>query len=328
MSSYDTTLLLQAQHWLQMGLGVALGTVVQTWGSSPRPVGSMIVIGSHGLSMGSVSGGCIEESLLEYAQSCMANGDDQPRALTYGISLEDAQRRGLPCGGQLHVLLEPCLQLPNVSQLLDSLDQGKRILRRVHTAHAGWHCEEASSNAPSVRWDGQTMQHCLGLNWRLILVGANSIAAYVAQMASMCGFAVQVCDPRSDCDTQLLPASIALVKDMPDDFIKSIEPDGCTAIITLSHDPKVDDLALLEALSSHAFFTGALGSQRSQHARHERFVTHFNITAQQLQRLHGPVGLPIGSKSPPEIAVSIMAQLLQYKNALSGPSTASACAQT
>lgn len=286
----------------------------------------MIVIGSHGLSMGSVSGGCVEESLLEYAQTCMANAEDQPRALTYGISQEDAQRRGLPCGGQLHILLEPRLNLSEVSQLLDGLGQGKRVLRHVHTGNAGWQCQAAPSSAAPVRWDGQTLQHCLGLNWRLVLVGANAIAAYVAQMATMCGFAVQVCDPRCDCDTQLLPASIAVNKNMPDDFIKSIEPDGCTAIITLSHDPKVDDLALLEALSHPAFFIGALGSQRSQHARHERFAAHFDITAQQLQRLHGPVGLPIGSKSPPEIAVSIVAQLLQHKNALSGPSTTSSCA--
>lgn len=161
---------------------------------------------------------------------------------------------------------------------------------------------------------------------RLVLVGANAIAAYVAQMASMCGFAVQVCDPRRDCDTQLLPASIAVIKEMPDDFIRSIAPDGCTAIITLSHDPKVDDLALLEAITHPAFFIGALGSKRSQHARHERFVAHFDINAQQLQRLHGPVGLPIGSKSPPEIAISIVAQLLQHKNALPGHSAASSCA--
>lgn len=319
MESVDVRVLRMARDWVAEGQAVLLVTVVRTWGSSPRPVGSMMVLRGDGRCVGSVSGGCIEDDLIHRytgadAAQALRRGDGRtPLLVRYGVSAEEAHRFGLPCGGTLELLLEFNPALRVLEALVQQLEAGHLVQRTVD-CHSGAVTLAHSHIPQALQCDGQQLSHTLGPQYRLLLIGAGALAEYVATMALFNDFAVTVCDPRSEYMDAWSVAGVHLTREMPDDAVRALQPDARTAIVALSHDPKLDDLALLEALYSPAFYVGAIGSRRNTESRRQRFVEHLDATPEAMARLRAPVGIFIGSKTPAEIAVSVMAELIAVKN--------------
>ena len=318
MESIDLLVLRTAHDWLTSGQRTLLATVVRTWGSSPRPVGSMMALRGDGRVIGSVSGGCIEDDLIHryttaYEGPGLPNG--LPRLVRYGIDADEAHRFGLPCGGTLEIVLEfaPCAD--SLGQLLQHLDNGHLVRRSLDLA-SGRVSLRTTLNPEQFAFDGERMLTTLGPGYRMLLIGAGALAEYLATMAQFNGFKVSVCDPRPEYMEAWSLDGVEQLVGMPDDIVRAFAPDLRTCIIALRHDPKLDDLALLEALHSPAFYIGAIGSRRNSQSRRERLIEHFGETEASLQRLHGPIGIYIGSKTPAEIAVSVMAEVLAEKNAV------------
>ena len=310
MDSVDLQVLKKADEWLRAGHRAVMGTVVRTWGSAPRPVGSLVIIRDDGLVVGSVSGGCIEDDLVERVRN-QAAAATRPERVKYGVTAEDAFKFGLPCGGTIELILEPLGAGAQVGDLLSRVAAGAHTVRTLDLRTGAVALAEG---------DGTDVLDCsdtrlvtaYGPRWRLLVVGAGQLTHYVAQMALALDYAVTICDPREEyADGWLVPGT-QLVRTMPDDTVVEFRPDKHTAIVALTHDPKLDDLALMEALKSDAFYVGAIGSQMNQAKRKERLL-EFGVTAEQLERLHGPVGLKNGARTPPEIAVSILAEMTGVK---------------
>jgi len=322
MQSLDLQVLSDALAWHQAGHAVQLVTVVQTWGSAPRPVGAMLALRGDGQLSGSVSGGCVEDDLIARARQGTVNpthGDAPAPALpafvSYGVSQDEAARFGLPCGGTLRLLLEPLSDSTWIMELLHRTQNHELVARTVELA-TGLVRLSPGTRGQALVVDEQQLCSVFGPAWRLLLIGAGQLSQAVAQIALMLDFEVLVCDPRPEYAWGLdSPASgVRRLAGMPDDVVRDMRPDAHTAIVALTHDPKLDDMALLEALQSDAFYVGALGSRRNQTARKERLSRHFGLTPPQLARLHGPVGLALGGKSPAEIALSVMAHIVQVKH--------------
>jgi xanthine dehydrogenase accessory factor len=321
----DLAVLLALRDWRAAGCHALLATVTRAWGSSPRPVGSIMALCETGAVAGSVSGGCVEDDLIaRYARATRADAPDDalrpapgggPRLLKYGVTADEAARFGLPCGGALELLLEFDPSPVWLAELIAALQAGRLMRRRVELG-SGQVTLAAASAGAALRIDGQRLECTFGPGWRLLIIGAGQMSEYLAGMALPCGFAVAVCDPREEYRARWQAPGATLLAAMPDDAVAAFAPDARTGIVALTHDPKLDDLALLQALDSPAFYIGALGSRRNHAARRRRMVEHLGRTEAELDRLRGPAGLPIGSKTPPEIAVSIMAEVLAVKNAL------------
>lgn len=307
MDNVDLNILRQTAEWLAAGHRLVLGTITRTWGSAPRPVGSWVAVRDDGMIAGSVSGGCIEDELIAQARDGVLAGP-APQIVRYGGDAEDAQRVGLPCGGLIEMVLEPVAAASQLPELLRRLEAGESIRRTLDLASGAVTLEPASrSDALTLSADRLLTHH--GPDWRLLLIGAGQLSQYVAPMALALGYQVLVCDPREEYARGFAVAGARLLATMPDDTVTALRPDAHMAIIALTHDPKLDDMALMEALKSPAFYVGALGSRANQAKRCARLAEHFGVTPAQLARLHGPVGLKNGARTPPEIAVSILAEL-------------------
>jgi xanthine dehydrogenase accessory factor len=307
MDNVDLQVMRQVLAWQQAGHRVVLGTITRTWGSAPRPPGSSVAIRDDGLVAGSVSGGCIEDDLIDKArQGALASG--VPQVVRYGIDADAAHRFGLPCGGLIELVLEPVQPRTQLQALLQRLERGERV-RRILTIKTGEVLLQDATAADELALTDTTLTTHHGPSWRLLLIGAGQMTQYLAQMAQALGYQVTVCDPREEYATGFEVAGATLVRTMPDDTVAELKPDGHMAIIALTHDPKLDDLALMEALKSPAFYVGAIGSRVNQAKRKDRLKEHFGMTDAELSRLHGPVGLKNGARTPPEIAVSILAEL-------------------
>jgi xanthine dehydrogenase accessory factor len=311
MESLDLRVLGDALGWHRAGHAVTLVTVVETWGSAPRPPGALLAVRDDGVVSGSVSGGCVEDDLIARVKAGERNAG--PSMIAYGVSKEEAARFGLPCGGTLRLVQEPLRDIGWVEQLLARTATHELVARTLTLAN-GEVKLAAASREQGMRFDGLELTTLFGPKWRLLLVGAGQLSQAVAQMAQMLDFEVLVCDPREEYSNTLTGAGIRHVPGMPDDVVREMRPDAHTAVVALTHDPKLDDMALLEALRSEAFYVGALGSSRNQAARKLRLAEHFGLTEEELARLHGPVGLRIGAKTPAEIAVSVVAQIVECKN--------------
>ncbi|AWI79003.1 MAG: hypothetical protein CVU19_03905 [Betaproteobacteria bacterium HGW-Betaproteobacteria-13] len=310
MDSLDLEVLQRARTWLADGKRVLLATVVRTWGSSPRPPGALLALREDGRAVGSVSGGCIEDDLM---QRLRAEGMPETACrVSYGVGAEEARRFGLPCGGTMELVLEPLADPAPLDALLARLAAGELVERSLHlpsgrSALAPAHPEQATG------FDGETLVSVFGPRYRLLLIGAGQLAASLARMALALDFAVTVCDPREEWSEEWNVAGTVLTREMPDDVVIGMRPDARTAVIALTHDPKLDDLALMEALRSPAFYVAALGSRHNNAVRRER-LREFDLDASQVAALRGPAGLYIGSRTPGEIAVSIAAELVAVKN--------------
>jgi xanthine dehydrogenase accessory factor len=310
VDNVDLQVLKRADEWQRAGRRAVLGTIVRTWGSAPRPVGSHVVIRDDGLVAGSVSGGCIEDDLVDRVRS-RALASDKPQRVKYGVTAEDAFKFGLPCGGTLELVLEPLGAQSQIGALLERVAAGKHTVRTLDIA-TGVVTLAEGDGTDVLSCSDTTLVTAHGPKWRLLIIGAGQLTHYVAQMALALDFAVTICDPREEyADGWLVPGT-QLVRTMPDDTVVEFRPDKHTAIVALTHDPKLDDLALMEALKSDAFYVGAIGSQKNQAKRKERLL-EFGVNVEQLERLHGPVGLKNGARTPPEIAVSILAEMTGVK---------------
>lgn len=324
MNHIDLTVLQQLHHWRAQGLHAILATVVRTWGSSPRPVGAMMALCENGQTVGSVSGGCIEDDLLQrYTRvgTRMQHASDwvrPPERVTYGVTADEAHRFGLPCGGTLELVLEFDPAAQPLEQLTAQLLSGA-LVRRSLDLGTGQATLAAAAAPEDLRLDAQALHNVLGPGYRMLLIGAGNLSEYLATMAIFNGFVVTICDPREEYMASLQIQGVLRTQLMPDDAVTAFRADLRSCIIALSHDPKLDDMALLEALQSPAFYVGAIGSRRNAQSRRERMQQHFDIDAATLARLHSPAGVAIGSKTPAEIAVSIMAQVIARKNGSESP---------
>jgi xanthine dehydrogenase accessory factor len=326
MDNVDLQVLRQVSQWCTDGHRVVLGTITRTWGSAPRPPGSVVAIRDDGMVTGSVSGGCIEDDLIDKArEGVLAEG--VPKVVRYGIDADAAHRFGLPCGGLIELVLEPVLPRTRVGELLGRLAKGERV-RRVLTIASGEVTLEPAGDTDELQLSDTTLTTHHGPRWRLVLIGAGQMTQYLAQMARSLDYEVVVCDPRDEYATSFAIEGATLSRQMPDDLITELKPDGHTAIIALTHDPKLDDLALMEALRSPAFYVGAIGSRANQAKRKQRLIEHFGLKDAEFERLHGPVGLKNGARTPPEIAIGILAELtaVRYGYRIPAPVAAGAVA--
>src|SRR5471030_716174 len=311
MQSLDLDVLEHALDWRRSGRRVWLVTVAQTFGASPRPPGSLAAIRDDGILVGSVSGGCIEDDLVARRGEYLGR---KPQFAAYGVTAEEARRFGLPCGGELEVIIEPEVKAPEFESLLASIGAGRIVARSVDLATGDWSIGSASPTDECVRTE-TTFTSVHGPRWRMLIIGASEIAHYLAEVAATVDFQVFVCDPRDEYRSAWRAHGATWIDGMPDDAVVAFKPDGHSVILTVSHDPKLDDMALLEALKSEAFYVGAVGSSRTSAERRRR-LADFDLSVQEIARLRGPVGLSIGSRTPPEIAVSILADLIAARNSI------------
>jgi len=307
----DQDVLQTAHEWLQQGHEVILVSVLKTWGSSPRPPGSLMVMRQDGVITGSVSGGCVEEDLVQRYRDQQLS-DRYPTCVDYGVKRDDASRFGLPCGGRLELLIEQLTDSEQLQKLLEALQQQLLLARQVDL-HTGKITLQAARAEQDFVYTNKFVRKIFGPQWNLLLIGAGHLSQYVSQMALMLGYRVIVCDPRKEYAQNWQLEGTELTTLMPDDAVQYYVQQPRSIVVALTHDPRLDDMALLDALTSPAFYVGAIGSQRNCDSRRQR-LKELGITISQLQRLHAPVGLSIGSHTPPEIAVSILAEITQQRH--------------
>jgi xanthine dehydrogenase accessory factor len=304
IESAEEQVLATLREWLRAGERAWLCTIVDIAGSSPRPLGTLMACAAEGPQAGSLSGGCVEEDLIERLRAGTVAAFT-PELCSYGLSAEENERLGLPCGGRLSVLAEPLQEQTHgahIDAMLGALAARQCVTREVRLADG----QCSASPAESVG--------SLGPRFRLLLIGAGQLAQSLSLLASMLDYRVVVCDPRRQAIDAWRGPQVQLVCAMPDDFLRASGVDRYTAVITLTHDPRIDDMALMEALALDAFYVGALGSPRTTAKRRER-LRELELSDEQIARLHAPVGLPIGSKQPLEIAIAILAQLIELRRA-------------
>ena len=308
MQSMDHEVLAQTLQWLEGGVDAWLCTIVTTVCSSPRLVGSIVAVSANGQQIGSVSGGCVEEDLLER----IAAGEfprDRSTLVDYGLSAEENERLGLPCGGRMSLLLQALGQKDAgwVRQILDALHD-RCIASRTVSLGSGETLVSTVPEFQELQIDQQQLQQCFGPRQRMLLVGAGQLATTLSELAQAMDYEVIVTDPRENLLNQWNGPAVELVQGMPDDVVRDRASDSHSLVITLTHDPRIDDMALMEALESDAWYVGALGSMRTTEKRILR-LRQLGISEDAIARMRAPVGISIGSKTPLEIAISIMAEL-------------------
>lgn len=324
MQSADLEVLEQLVTWLKKGQNCFFCTIVKTWGSSPRPAGSLLACNDSGQITGSLSGGCVEDNLIKRLIA-KELATDQPEYLEYGLEQNDSQLPGLPCGGTLGVVVEP------VMATSDHLDQFTHLVRQLHAKQCikrtlnvnSGEVELASAEqALSLEYDSSepdapVLRQWYGPKYQLFIIGAGMTSMYLASMALQLDYAVTVCDPRPEMLADWSVGNVRALNMYPDDAIREYGQDAATAIVALTHDPRIDDMGMMEALLTNAFYVAAMGSERTSANRRKRLL-ELDVPIDQLSRLRAPAGLPIGSKTPPEIALSIMAEITAMRAAKAG----------
>jgi len=319
MDSVDLQVLRSAADWVKSGRRVVMATVIRTWGSAPRPIGALTAIRDDGMVVGSVSGGCIEDDMILQVRS----GElvkDKPATTKYGVSAEEAKRFGLPCGGTLELVLEPLTKESGIDELLARVERHELVMRRLDMK-SGRATIAPAKSTDLLAFDGVTLATVHGPRWRLLIIGAGQLSTFLAQMAQGLDYQVTICDPREEYAEGWNVPGVELKRGMPDDVVTEMNPDGHSAVVTLTHDPKLDDMALIEALKSPAFYVGAIGSRKNNDARRKR-LAEFDLSQEEIARLHGPVGLKLGAKTPPEIAIAILAEMTALRNGVKVPEMA------
>jgi xanthine dehydrogenase accessory factor len=242
---------------------------------------------------------------------------DKPATTKYGVSAEEAKRFGLPCGGTLELVLEPLTKDSGLGELLTRVERHELVMRRLDMK-SGRVTTGPAQSTDQLMFDGATLATVHGPRWRLLIIGAGQLSTFLAQMAQGLDYQVTICDPREEYAEGWNIQGVELKRGMPDEVVTEMNLDGHSAVVTLTHDPKLDDMALLEALKSPAFYIGAIGSKKNNDARRQR-LAEFDLAQQEIARLHGPVGLKLGAKSPPEIAVAILAEMIAIRNGVKVP---------
>ena len=312
MQAVDQQVLTQVTKWLQQSQRCWLATVVATYGSSPRPIGSLLTCNESLHVVGSLSGGCVEEDLV----AKLANGEvanHKADFLRYGTTDAEATKYGLPCGGHLDIVIEP-LEAHNGTQSvyaqIGTLLNKRRAVRRTVDLNTGdIELVETKTFAPLV-YDAEKkyLAQTYGPRYQLFIVGTNMVAQYVAEFAQKLEYRVTVIDTNQTNLSSFTVPGVNKICEMPDDVLAREANDENSAIIALSHDPRLDDMALLGAFETAAFYIGAMGSHKTSNSRRKRLL-ELGVSDRAIERLHAPIGMDIGSKTPPEIAISILAEI-------------------
>lgn len=314
----DAKVLQQAVDWAR-DEAIWLCTVLHTWGSSPRSPGSLLVARHDGRHCGSLSGGCVEEHFLK--QIAAGRWREASQVVRYGDG-ELAPEVRLPCGGILEVLVE---YLPAGTATVDYLQQQLQAVQGYQSIAKKLTLPHACHSIEPSNYAGNTAISCqypdidirIAAAPCLLLAGYSPVAHYCAEFGYALGFEVLLCEPRAEQLQTLateLPKGTRLVPTFP---AKYLEQNGChvnTAIVALTHDPRLDDLTMMEAVNTPAFYIGAMGSARNSGKRRERLVRIGELSETELARIHAPIGLALGSKTPAEIALAIMADIVRVKN--------------
>ena len=301
-------LLQTAQLWLQNGETVYLFHVAQTWGSSPRPPGSLMAVNGSGQHTGSVSGGCVESDLF---QRISAGEFQQQQIMLLEYSNESQPQITLPCRGQMQIVLEVLHDVETLQPIIEAIESRQSLTREIHIIQAQIHFHQ--QRRYHARFENNVLTEPYGAGWRVLLIGANDLAQHVASQCQVLGYEVIIADPRESYRQNWQLADCELTALMPDEAVEKYVTDEYSAVLALTHDPKLDDLAIIQALDGPAFYLGALGSKRSAVRRKETF-RKMNIPVAQIDKLDAPIGLNIGSRTPAEIAVAIAAKLIQVRN--------------
>ncbi len=273
----------------------------------------MLALREDGVVIGSVSGGCIEDDLITRLHDGRISEQGPPvQLMTYGVTREEAARFGLPCGGTLRLTEERVGDPAWVAELLARCEAHEIVARELNL-DTGAVVLQVASKSDALTFDGHTLRAIYGPRWRLLLIGAGQLSRYVAEMARLLDFEVLICDPRKEFVHGWEAQHGRFVPGMPDEAVLNIQTDERTAIVALTHDPRLDDMALLTALDSKAFYVGALGSRANSQKRRGNLAA-LGLSAQVIERLHGPIGVYIGSHTPAEIALSLMAEIVAIKN--------------
>ncbi len=310
MDSLDLQVLRQAIDWHKEGRHVWIVTVIETWGSAPRPPGALLAVRDDGLVVGSVSGGCVEDDLIERVRT--GERVAKPTLIVYGVSKDEAARFGLPCGGNLRLVQEPLADTRWIDEVLRKTNE-HQLVARVLDLETGVSTIEASQRGEAFYYQDSKIRQIFGPRWRMLIIGAGQLSRVLAEMALALDFEIIVCDPREEYSLTWEVANTQFVRDMPDDTVLALQLDPHSAVVAVTHDPKLDDMALLEALKSPAFYVGALGSRGNTAKRKER-LRLFDLSDQEISRLHGPIGLHLGARTPAEIAISILAEIIAVRN--------------
>ena len=311
MAVTDIEVLEAAVQWIQSGYSVALATVIETWGSAPRKAGSQLVVRQDGVFVGSVSGGCVEGAVVQQALDMLAEEKTGQR-LSFGVSTEDAWSVGLSCGGEISIWVERTEQSV-LQELISALHSRTLVGLSLPMNDKGMLPVNAWETEPTFKSLLQTNGQAVRVytpSPRLFIIGAVHIAQALVPMAQAVGYDVVVIDPRAIFLESERWSYVKRVSDFPEEYLTTQNVGSHDAVVALSHNPIFDDEALWLALEANAFYVGALGS-RKNHAKRCARLQERGLSLEQVARISGPIGLDIGAQTPAEIAVSIIAELIQ-----------------
>ncbi len=315
MQQLDLQVIRQVMDWLGSGERVWLCTVIASFGSSPRPPGALLVAKGDGASCGSLSGGCIEDDFL---QRVAEGGFAEPVAVVRYGDGSDAPQVRLPCGGVLEVLVErleaDAHNLEHLRRLESALLGRGRLVRQWQLPFADAQLLEDIQDGPRVERCGERLRVRFGPAQRLIIAGVSSVALFCAQFAVALDFEVIICEPREEFQQDLRLDNVRLEPILPARYIAEGGCHQATAVVALTHDPRLDDLTMMEAVLSPAFYIGVMGSQKTSEKRMERLHRVAGMDAETLARIHAPIGLALGSKTPAEIALAVLADIVRVRN--------------
>lgn len=312
MRQLDLEVVNAALQWVREGHAVWLCTVLSTYGSAPRAPGAMLVARADGQCVGSLSGGCVEEAFLD----SLARGELRAptQIVRYGESDDERQRLRLPCGGILQVLVEhrapDAAWTDHLQGLYDALLGQRRLVRELNLSSGAFVLAADDRGGEITQVENERVRLRIGPALRLILAGLSPVAEYCASFARAIGCEVIACDPREEIRKPSFQ-NISFHPLLPSEYIAAGHCHEATAVVALTHDPRIDDLALMEAVHTPAFYIGAMGSRKTSAQRAERLARIGGLSEQQIARIHMPIGLDLGSKAPAEIALSVMADVLR-----------------
>ncbi|MEK1907317.1 MAG: XdhC family protein [Pseudomonas sp.] len=317
MQHLDLQVIEQALAWSTAGQRVWLCTVLATYGSAPRGPGALLVANGSGEWLGSLSGGCVEDDFLEQLQQGAFGAPAQ--RVCYGDGGPDARLR-LPCGGVLEVLVEnlpaTCEVQAHLRELAGALRGQRRLLRTICLGDGARRLEDDRAQGPRIESAGDSLRIRIGAAQRLLLAGCSSVAQVCAEFAQSLGFEVILCDPREEALAGVALPGVEIRRELPSEAIRAGLCHADTAVVALTHDPRIDDLAMIEAVRTPAFYIGVMGSLRTTEKRFERLLRVGGLSRDDLARISAPIGLNLGSKTPAEIALAVLADILRVRNGI------------
>ncbi len=318
MENLDLRVLADVLAWKRGGHKVTLVTLLETWGTSPRPAGGLLALRDDGLCSGSGAAGQAEGDLVARTKAALqlAPPSDLPSEVVHGLTQQEAEQQGLPCGGNLRLVQEPVADTAWIEDLLARTAAHQKVARTLTLATGAVALAGSAASNGALAFDGLTLTRQFGPQWRVVLIGASELGQAVAGLARQLDYGVLLCDPRPAYGPERDVPGVQRLHGDPLQAIRAAAPDAHTAVVAVSHEPAIDDPGLFAALESEAFYIGALGSKRNHELRRKRLGEKFGATETQLARIYGPAGIKLGGRTPSEMALSILAELVQAKHGL------------